>query len=122
MILQFWNKTFGFIQVYAPTSAFSDNELNQVYIEVSEAIKDLSKCDWLIVMGDFNAKIGQSTYGDDDVTGSFGFGSRNDRGDKSSFNLPVNINSLSRIQCFESVHQQNTHGRSVLRRMKSISS
>lgn len=62
------------------TSAAPESEIDQFYDQVLTAINDVSQCTWLIVMGDFNAKIGQSTDHDDDVMGKFGFGIRNERG------------------------------------------
>lgn len=82
LVLKFKEGLFGFIQAYAPTSTASDSEMQQFYNLLSQATNDLSKCNWLVVMWDFNAKIGQSTDHDDDVMGKIEFGVRNDRGEK----------------------------------------
>lgn len=52
------NLELSIIQVYAPTEASSDEELEFFYSTVDKAIK-LSDNN-IIVMGDFNAKIGQT--------------------------------------------------------------
>ena len=45
-------------QVYAPTSAYSDTEVETVYEDISRAIKCTAKTQYTVVMGDFNAKVG----------------------------------------------------------------
>ncbi|XP_062525575.1 craniofacial development protein 2-like [Bombyx mori] len=67
------------IQVYAPTEASSDEELEFFYSTVDKAIQ-LSENN-IIVMGDFNAKIGQ-TNPNETVTGNHGYGDRNCRGNR----------------------------------------
>ncbi|XP_066966027.1 craniofacial development protein 2-like [Macrobrachium rosenbergii] len=56
--------------VYAPTSVSSQEELDNFY--------DGLYTHYNIIMGDFNAKIGQ---GNEDCVGKFGYGERNERGD-----------------------------------------
>ena len=47
------------IQVYAPTAAADDEEIEQFYGELDNIIKTHKKCrDMLLVIGDYNAKIG----------------------------------------------------------------
>ena len=75
------DQSFGFVQGYAPTSASKDEEINDFYDQIHRAIKDVEKCKWVVVMGDWNAKIGQCDC-DTDVMGRFGFGVRNERGEK----------------------------------------
>ncbi|XP_045492403.1 craniofacial development protein 2-like [Colias croceus] len=68
------------IQVYAPTSAHSDEEVEIMYEDVSRGMYT-SKTHFNVVMGDFNAKLGKR--GDDELrVGQFGFGQRNPRGQK----------------------------------------
>ncbi|XP_072943439.1 uncharacterized protein [Epargyreus clarus] len=66
------------IQVYAPTSTHSDDEVEVMYEDISKAIHT-SKSYFTVVMGDFNAKLGVQ-YGDESRVGPFGFGHRNHRG------------------------------------------
>ena len=47
-------------QVYAPTTADSDEEIENFYEEVENAINEIKKWDdMILLMGDFNAKIGK---------------------------------------------------------------
>ena len=47
------------VQVYAPTSDHSDEELEEFYASVQSALKKVDKRDIKIVLGDFNAKVGK---------------------------------------------------------------
>ncbi|XP_048481070.1 uncharacterized protein LOC125489368, partial [Plutella xylostella] len=67
------------VQVYAPTSAYSDTEFEAVYEDISRAIKCTAKTQYTVVMGDFNAKVGVQEC-DESRVGPHGFGSRNQRG------------------------------------------
>lgn len=67
------------IQVYAPTSAPSIEEIEKFYEEISKALDQVSSQDMLVVTGDLNAKIGQDKDGTE--VGKFGLGERNKRGD-----------------------------------------
>lgn len=73
-------ETLTIIQCYAPTSTYSESAMEEFYHDLEQAIIDLKKSEWLIVMGDFNAKIGVPQKQENDVMGSFGLGDRNDRG------------------------------------------
>ena len=64
------------IQVYAPTSTSTDEELEMFYENIDQAI-DHQRVQQTIVMGDFNAKFGE---GDETCLGHFPHGERNDRG------------------------------------------
>jgi exonuclease III len=73
-------ETLTIIQTYAPTSAASDEEMNEFYDDLQQACNEFKKSTKLIIMGDFNSKIGMRQIGEDDVLGSFGYGIRNERG------------------------------------------
>lgn len=45
------------MQVYAPTSGHTDTEVKMIYEEVSQTIQ-VNKTNYLIVMRDFNFKMG----------------------------------------------------------------
>ncbi|CAG4945202.1 unnamed protein product [Parnassius apollo] len=66
------------IQVYAPTSAHSDEEVEEMYEDISKAIHS-SKTHYTVLMGDFNAKLGTRESGELKL-GKFGVGQRNRRG------------------------------------------
>lgn len=66
------------IQIYAPTKDWSDEEVEVFYENIQKTIKQLKSTDVLIVMGDFNAKVGNESY--KDIVGKYGLGTKNDRG------------------------------------------
>ena len=47
------------IQVYGPTTAATDEEMERFYQDLSQAVKQVPKGDMLLVMGDFYAKVGR---------------------------------------------------------------
>jgi len=47
------------IQVYGPTTAATDEEMERFYQDLSQAVKHVLKGNMLLVMGDFNAKVGR---------------------------------------------------------------
>ena len=67
------------IQVYAPTSDANDQDIEQFYDELNSAIKKCKGNEVKIVMGDFNAKVGNEADGK--IVGKVGLGFRNGRGD-----------------------------------------
>lgn len=67
------------IQVYAPTSSYPDQEAEQFYEDIEKAQR-AGNARFQIIIGDFNAKIGQKSIGDPPNIGPYGLGSRNDRG------------------------------------------
>ncbi|KAI8440552.1 hypothetical protein MSG28_001794 [Choristoneura fumiferana] len=67
------------VQVYAPTSTHSDDEVEDMFDDISKALHFTTRAHYNVVMGDFNAKVGVQSYSES-VVGSHGFGSRNHRG------------------------------------------
>ena len=70
----------GIIQVYAPTSEHDNEEVETFYEELDKAIKQLKSQDVKIVMGDFNAKVGDTRV--EDIVGPWGLGKENERGER----------------------------------------
>ncbi|GFO11863.1 craniofacial development protein 2-like protein [Plakobranchus ocellatus] len=68
----------GIIQVYAPTSDSEDVEVEKFYEEIEKAKGYLKFQDIIIIMGDFNAKVGNERV---DV-GPSGIGTVNERGSR----------------------------------------
>ena len=66
-------------QVYAPTAVSSEEAINEFYLDLQQELHRIPKIDLLIVMGDFNAKVGMGDEGTRQVMGNFGTGRRNDR-------------------------------------------
>lgn len=106
--LQLEAKTFGFIQCYAPTSRAKDEEIDEFYDSVNEALRDTSNCDYLIVMGDFNAKVGQSDDSNSDIMGKFGYGIQNERGDRL-----INFARVNKLHITNSMFMKNEKRRST---------
>ena len=68
------------IQAYAPTSNAEEAEVERFYEDLQDLLDLTSKKDVLIIIGDWNAKLGsQETPG---VTGKFGLGIRNEAGQR----------------------------------------
>lgn len=75
-------KNITLIQVYAPTSASTQEEAEEFYDTVKNAIDGTPTRDMLVLMGDFNAKIGEGAEPRENATiGQFGLGKRNERGE-----------------------------------------
>ncbi|XP_059045531.1 uncharacterized protein LOC131841264 [Achroia grisella] len=68
------------IQVYAPTDAASDHEIEEFYNTIDKAIKQAHK--HIILMGDFNAKIGAPKDQEYIIMKQYGYGERNERGQR----------------------------------------
>lgn len=70
------------IQVYAPTSAATDADLESFYTELETVMTKIPKRELLVIMGDLNAKIGAHADKLSSCAGKFGLGQRNDRGER----------------------------------------
>ena len=68
------------VQIYMPTSEHSDEEVEQIYDQIEELIKRQKGTENLLIMGDWNAVVGEGKDGDE--VGPFGLGKRNDRGER----------------------------------------
>jgi exonuclease III len=69
------------VQIYAPCNEECEEEKDNFYESLDQAIKDHKKGrECLMVMGDFNAKVGNNKEGN--IVGPYGLGERNDNGDR----------------------------------------
>ncbi|XP_068237036.1 craniofacial development protein 2-like [Palaemon carinicauda] len=75
-------KNFKDIQVYAPDSSYEDEDVENFYSQLEEEIETIKTGDVVIVIGDFNSKIGNDRRGYEYVMGEFGLGERNERGQR----------------------------------------
>lgn len=73
--------TITIIQVYAPTEAYSDETIEQFYWNLGTTI-DQHKSTLNLIIGDFNSKVGPRSHEDEDPVGRYGYGARNERGEK----------------------------------------
>ena len=67
---------------YAPTSSSSDEDIESFYSDVEDALTQTDKKDIIILTGDWNAKIGQDNTDWTSVMGKYGYGDRNERGER----------------------------------------
>ena len=67
------------IQVHAPTMDSNENAIQEFYKDLDATKKNCKSGEMLLVMGDWNAKIGCSV--EQPMVGGCGLGSRNERGD-----------------------------------------
>ena len=49
------------LQIYAPTTGAEEDEIEEFYDKLRETLDNIPKGDILVVMGDFNAKVGQQS-------------------------------------------------------------
>jgi len=70
------------IHVYAPTSASSEEDIEAFYSDIEEVITKTDKKDIIIMTGDWNAKIGSNNADWKSVMGQYGYGERNERGER----------------------------------------
>ncbi|XP_072177062.1 craniofacial development protein 2-like [Diadema setosum] len=87
IVLQVNSKPFNcnIIQLYAPTSACTEDGIEEFYESVEEAYRQCKPGELNIVMGDMNAKVGHGRDGttcEHDVLGPYGLGERNERGER----------------------------------------
>lgn len=84
MVARFGGQPFNItiIQVYAPTSESTDEEIEDFYTKLTELVEEVPVKDVLIMSGDWNAKVGSNREGWENVMGRFGFGDRNARGER----------------------------------------
>ena len=69
------------IQAYAPTSDYSDEQIEVFYEELEATLAKAPKKDLIVIQGDWNAKIGPDAYTNwAGTVGRFGIGTTNDRG------------------------------------------
>ncbi|XP_060527005.1 craniofacial development protein 2-like [Cylas formicarius] len=74
------HRVMNVVQAYAPTGDKSDEVVEDFYSTLEEAMKITKQGELIIVLGDFNAKIGKGADGE--VCGDQGLGTRNTRGDR----------------------------------------
>ena len=69
------------VQVYAPTSNYDDNEIEEFYDQLQNVIDKTPKKDILVVQGGWNAKVGKDACGNwQGICGPFSINDTNERG------------------------------------------
>lgn len=72
------------VQVYAPTENAKDEDIDNFYVLLETVLNTIPNREITIILGDWNAKIGDTTTDDHirSIVGKFGLGIRNDRGQR----------------------------------------
>ena len=71
------------IQVYAPTNEADDEVKDDFYEQLQKIVDEVPRHDMLLVIGDWNAKVGEQQLGEEDIVGKFGMiGERSDNGER----------------------------------------
>jgi len=60
------------IQVYAPTKEADDEVKDDFYEQLQKIVDKVPRHDMLLVIGDWNAKVGEQQLGDKGIVGKFG--------------------------------------------------
>ena len=68
------------LQVYMPTTACEEEEVDDIYEVIEDKLKNIKGGNYTIVMGDWNASVGEG--GEGNYIGKYGLGRRNERGQK----------------------------------------
>ena len=80
--VHFQGKPFNItiIHIYTPTSNLEEAEVERFYEDLQDLLELTPKKDVLLIIGDWNAKVGsQETPG---ITGKFGLGVQNEAGQR----------------------------------------
>ena len=72
--------TLSIVSAYAPTLASSDESKESFYGALTDAIKGIPPSHKLLVMGDFNARVGTDSTSWENVIGKHGVGNENSNG------------------------------------------
>ena len=75
------NSTITVMQVHAPTGAYNKVKVEDFYMKQAASL-DRFKFPMNLIIGDFNTKVGQRSHEDEDSVGPYGYGARNERGDR----------------------------------------
>lgn len=75
------NLKYTIIQIHAPIANSTDEEIEEFYGQLQQIVdSEKNPTAQLMILGDWNARIGQKEFGEDLIVGSYGYGTRNGRG------------------------------------------
>lgn len=90
--------------VYASISKSPGDEIEMFYDSIEQALAHSPKKDKIIISGDWNAKIGSDNTNWDSVMGKYGYGDRNERGDR-----PLEFAALHNLYICHTKFQQKSN-------------
>ena len=68
---------------YAPTNEADDEVKDDFYEQLQKIVDEVPRHDMLLVIGDWNAKVGEQQLGEEGIIGKFGMtGERSDNGER----------------------------------------
>ena len=70
------------VQVYAPTSTAGEEDQESFYNDLQSILDRTPKGDVVVIIGDFNAKVGKHIGGEGDTIGGHGLGEQNEAGER----------------------------------------
>ena len=68
------------VQVYAPTNGADKKDIEEFYRSLQSVMNEIPRKDVVILMGDWNTKIGKGE--ESETVGKYGLGNRNDAGER----------------------------------------
>ncbi|XP_072394776.1 uncharacterized protein [Diabrotica undecimpunctata] len=82
--LKYSTSILHIIQIYAPTATAEQATLEDFYMALEGVLDKIPNKDIVVVLGDFNAKLGRTNLDDHMkmIVGPYGLGDRNERGDR----------------------------------------
>ena len=103
MSIPLHNSSLFIISAYAPTLGHSDETKEQFYSTLSDIIKDVPSSDKLLLLGDFNARVGRDHSSWECVIGKHGIGRENSNG-----TLLLSLCSQHNLIITNTIFQQDT--------------
>ena len=70
------------VQACAPTNDAMDEEKDEFYNQVQDTVSSCNRNDMIVVVRDWNAKVGNNNTNREEVMGKFGIGIMNDNGER----------------------------------------
>ncbi|XP_050563541.1 LINE-1 retrotransposable element ORF2 protein [Spodoptera frugiperda] len=80
MHLPAYKHKWSIVQIYAPTEQHNESTKDIFYDQLSSVLQETHKN--VMVIGDFNGRIGMQQTGEENVIGNFGFGRRSKNGER----------------------------------------